>query len=558
MTIMRTLTTYIYAVLLIFLTFSCADLNEAPKDRVVSSAIFQDQELTLQYLYHIYSTMPCGYGAMAFGTAPNDAINTGMGITDLLDGSTDLLRSRANWNESNSVIIPGGMSAQWNPHDVWGQRYAVIRKCNHMLVNLNESYFSDDFKARVSAEVRFLRAYMYSDLVRRYGDIPLIVELQDVNNLDEMQVPRDPASKIYGFIEKELEYIGAKDGGLPSVMELPSSELGRVTREAALALGGRAMLYDERYEKSAWFSKQVIDTGLFSLVDDYNALFQSKGGEVSEVLFEVLYDGVNKGHSADFLYMPFSLDNGWGNQTCPTQELVDSYEMLDGSPFDWNNPEHAANPYSNRDKRLHWSIIVDGSIFKNSVIRTAYRTTPDGLGMVEGTNTGYILRKFLDETIPFEKLAIDYLGSSTSWKEIRYAEVLLNYAEAQNEIVGADQSVYDAMELVRQRAGLGGTLPEGLGQEEMREKIRHERKVELAFEGHRFWDIRRWRIAEELLHGKRFHGIKITDSGDVKNYEIFEITTSPVQVFLPKHYLMPISFNELAKNPKLGSNNEGY
>jgi hypothetical protein len=555
---MKSFTIHIYVAFFALLTFSCADLDEAPKDRIVSSAIFQDQELTLQYLYHIYSTMPCGYGAMAFGTAPQTAINTGMGITDLLDGSTDLLRSRAGWNESNSVIIPGGMSAQWNPHDVWGQRYSAIRKCNHMLVNLATSGFTDDFKNRVAAEVRFLRAYMYSDLVRRYGDVPLIVELQDVNNLEEMQVPRDPVSDIYDFIEAELEAIGAEDGGLPSAKNLPPSQLGRVTREAALALGGRAMLYAERYEKSAWFSKQVIDRGIFSLVDNYNALFQSKGGETSEVLFEVLYDGVNKGHSADFLFMPFSLDNGWGNQTCPTQELVDSYEMLDGTPFDWSNPQHAANPYENRDKRLQWSIIVDGSVFKNTVIRTAYRTTSDGLGMNEGTNTGYILRKFLDETIPFEKLAVNYLGSSTSWKEIRYAEVLLNYAEAQNEAIGADESIYNAMEVVRRRAGLGGTLPAGLDQTGMRERIRHERKVELAFEGHRFWDIRRWRIAEELLHGKRFHGIKITENDNVKNYEVFEITTSPVQVFLPKHYLMPINFNELAKNPKLGPNNEGY
>lgn len=555
---MKSLTIHIYLVLFLLLTFSCADLDELPKDRIASSSIFEDQELVLQYLYHIYSTMPCGYGAMAFGTAPNDAINTGMGITDLLDGSTDLLRSRAGWNESNSVIIPGGISAQWNPHDVWGQRYSAIRKCNHMLVSLAETNFTDEFKNRVAAEVRFLRAYMYSDLVRRYGDVPLIIELQNVNNLEEMQVPRDPVSDIYDFIDAELEALGAKDGGLPSAQNLPPAELGRVTREAALALGGRAMLYAERYEKSAWFSKQVIDRGIFSLVHDYNALFQSKGGETSEVLFEVLYDGVNKGHSADFLYMPFSLDNGWGSQTCPTQELVDSYEMLDGTPFDWNNPKHAANPYENRDKRLQWSIIVDESVFKNTVIRTAYRTTSDGLGMNEGTNTGYILRKFLDETMPFEKLAINYLGSSTSWKEIRYAEVLLNYAEAQNEAVGADESVYNAMEVVRQRAGLGGTLPSGLDQTKMRERIRNERKVELAFEGHRFWDIRRWRIAEELLHGKRFHGIKITENGDIKNYEVFEITTSPEQVFLPKHYLMPIPFDELAKNPNLGTNNEGY
>jgi len=292
---MKSLTIYIYIVFFALLTFSCADLDEAPRDRIVSSSVFKDQDLVLQYLYHIYSTMPCGYGAMAFGTAPLTPINTGMGITDLLDGSTDLLRSRAAWNESNSTIIPGGMSAQWNPFDVWGQRYSAIRKCNHMLVNLATSSFTDDFKNRVASEVRFIRAYMYFDLVRRYGDVPLIVELQDVNNLAEMQVPRDPISDIYDFIESELEAIGAEDGGLPSAVNLPPSQLGRVTREAALALGGRAMLYAERYENRHGSQNRSLIEEFSLLVDNYNALFQSKGGETKEVLFEVLYDGVIKG-----------------------------------------------------------------------------------------------------------------------------------------------------------------------------------------------------------------------------------------------------------------------
>ena len=137
------------------------------------------------------------------------------------------------------------------------------------------------------------------------------------------------------------------------------------------------------------------------LDDDYNALFQSRSGN-KEVIFEVMFDGINKGHACDNLFMPPSIDNGWGSQTNPTQELVDSYEMLDGTPFDWNK-----------------------------VIRTGYLMPDDGLGLVERTYTGYYIRKFLDETLPFEKLYFG--GSQTSWKELRLAEVLLNYAEAQNE-----------------------------------------------------------------------------------------------------------------------------
>jgi hypothetical protein len=256
--------------------------------------------------------------------------------------------------------------------------------------------------------------------------------------------------------------------------------------------------------------------------------------------------------------MPPSLDNGWGSQTNPTQELVDSYEMLDGSKFEWTNPVHAASPYTGRDKRLQASIIVDGSTFKGKVIRTAYLMPDDGLGLIERTFTGYYIRKFLDETIPFEKLS--FSGSSTSWKEIRLAEVLLNYAEAWNEANnGPDQSVYDAVNQVRNIHGGLPDLPSGLNYSQMKDRIIQERKVELAFEGHRFWDLRRWKLAESTLNNKYFHGMKITENGDgSKNYERFELNMLPRQVFLPKHYLMPINIGELEKNPNLGTNNPGY
>ena len=233
--------------------------------------------------------------------------------------------------------------------------------------------------------------------------------------------------------------------------------------------------------------------------------------------------------------------------------------MLDGSPFDWSNPEHAANPYEGRDKRLQWSIIVDGSEFKGKIIRTAYLVPDDGLGLLERTNTGYYIRKFLDETLPFEKL-VGYGGSSTSWKEIRLAEVLLNYAEALNELHGGpdpEGEAYEAMRRVRERAGLPA-LPDGLDYTAFKERVIQERKVELAFEGHRFWDLRRWRLAESVLNDKYFHGMRITeDTSGKKTYDIFEINSVPKQVFLEKHYLMPINQGEIEKNPNLLPNN-GY
>ncbi len=534
----------------------CIDLDRMPLDTISDKAVFEDEALTQAYMYNIYGYMPCGYGV---STVPGtDIVRTGgLGLTDLLDGSTDLLRSPSMWNESNGVMIPGTISAAYNPLEVWANRYEVIRKVNNLLANTGEdSALDKDFLSRVRAEARFVRAFMYFDLVRRYGAVPLIEELQDYDDPQALQVPRDPVEDIYDFIYEELKDIA--ENGLPAAAEMTAADMGRASSEAAWALNGRAMLFAERWKESAECSAKVIESGYHSLNPDYNALFQSKGGD-REVIFEVLFDGLNKGHAADLLYMPPSLDNGWGAQSCPTQELVDSYEMLDGSKFDWSNPEHAANPYEGRDKRLQWSIIVDGAEFKGKVIRTAYLEPDDGLGLVERTNTGYYIRKFLDETLPFEKL-VGYGGSSTSWKEIRLAEVLLNYAEALNELnQGPDPegNAYEAVRRVRERAGLPG-LPEGLDYSAFKERIVQERKVELAFEGHRFWDLRRWRMAEEVLNDKYFHGIRITEDDDGnKIYDVFEVNSVPRQVFLEKHYLMPINQGEIEKNPKLLPNN-GY
>ena len=534
----------------------CIDLDRMPLDTISDKAVFEDEALTQAYMYNIYGYMPCGYGV---STVPGtDIVRTGgLGLTDLLDGSTDLLRSPSMWNESNGVMIPGTISAAYNPLEVWANRYEVIRKVNNLLANTGEgSALDKDFLSRVRAEARFVRAFMYFDLVRRDGAVPLIEELQDYDDPQALQVPRDPVEDIYDFIYEELKDIA--ENGLPAAAEMTAADMGRASSEAAWALNGRAMLFAERWKESAECSAKVIESGYHSLNPDYNALFQSKGGD-REVIFEVLFDGLNKGHAADLLYMPPSLDNGWGAQSCPTQELVDSYEMLDGSKFDWSNPEHAANPYEGRDKRLQWSIIVDGAEFKGKVIRTAYLEPDDGLGLVERTNTGYYIRKFLDETLPFEKL-VGYGGSSTSWKEIRLAEVLLNYAEALNELnQGPDPegNAYEAVRRVRERAGLPG-LPEGLDYSAFKERIVQERKVELAFEGHRFWDLRRWRMAEEVLNDKYFHGIRITEDDDGnKIYDVFEVNSVPRQVFLEKHYLMPINQGEIEKNPKLLPNN-GY
>jgi len=526
-------------------------LDKKPLDIISGDAVFEDQALTESYLYNIYDYMPVGYGLYQM---EGQNVLSGLGITDLLDGSTDMLRSPSVWNESNSIMIPGVVTATYNPLETWGRSYQAIRKVHNLIAGLKTSTLDEIWKTRVTAEARFIRAFMYFDLVRRYGDVPLITDLQSFENIENLLVARTPADQVYDFIDAELSVCGAI---LPTVKDLKSTEAGRVTKEACWALNGRAMLFAKRYTKSAQNSKKVIDSGNFSLDSDYNALFQSQGGN-KEVIFEIMFNGTNKGHAFDNLFLPPSIDNGWGAQTLPTQEAVDSYEMLNGKaitdPASGYDPQ---NPYINRDKRFAASIIFEGSTVKGKVIHTGALMADDGLGLEGRTITGYYIRKFIDETIPF--VALDFNGSKTSWKELRLGEVLLNYAEAQNEAAVADASVYNAINQIRSIHGGLPALNAGLSKDQLFEKIVQERKIELAFEGHRFWDLRRWKKAEHVLHDKYMHGMRITTDAATKKliYTPFEINTLPKQVFLPKHYLMPIGLAEINKNKNLVQN-PGY
>ncbi|MGJ1410540.1 RagB/SusD family nutrient uptake outer membrane protein [Sphingobacterium thalpophilum] len=521
-------------------------LNREPLDIISSEVVFKDENLSLKYLSNLYDFMPVGFG---LHISDGNQILSGLGITDLLDGSTDLLRSPASWNESNSVMIPGLISATYNPLDVWARNYRGIRVANNILYGLSTSPLNEGFRNRVSAEARFVRAFLYFDLVRRYGDVPLITALQNFDDQEELYPKRTPKGEVYDFIDQELSAVADI---LPAKAEFTAGELGRASKEAAWALNGRVLLFAERYERSALYSAKVIEGNAYILEPDYNKLFQSYGGN-DEVIFEVMFNGTNKGHAFDNLFLPPSIDNGWGSQTLPTQEMVDSYEMLNGRMItDPQSGYDAQDPYIDRDKRFYASIVYNGSTLKGKVINTGYLQPDDGLNLTERTITGYYIRKFIDETLPFGELRFG--GSKTSWKELRLGEVLLNFAEAQNHVSGPNQAVYDAINRIREIHGGLPVLPSGLSKEDMFKRIVQERKVELAFEGHRFWDLRRWKMAEEVLNDKYFHGMKITEENGQKKYEVFELRNVPKQVFLPKHYLMPISLGELTKNTNLVPN----
>jgi hypothetical protein len=242
-------------------------------------------------------------------------------------------------------------------------------------------------------------------------------------------------------------------------------------------------------------------------------------------------------------------------RTNPTQNLVDAFEMANGKPItDPTSGYNPANPYANRDPRLALFIITNGSTFKTGTLSRAVETFEGGLDNlptnVNSTKTGYYMRKFLSEAATY-----NITGAAQRrkpWVFFRYPEVLLDYAEALNEAAGPSAEVYNAVDLIRVRGGLA-TLPIGLSQVQMRDRIRNERRVELCFEEHRFFDVRRWKIAEDVFN-QPIQGMKITKTGTTLTYTPFVVET---RVFKAANYYYPISQTEINKAPAL-EQNPGY
>jgi hypothetical protein len=416
----------------------------------------------------------------------------------------------------------------------------------------------------VEAQAKFLRAWNYMYLTEFYGDVPLVTTSL---SLEEAQTPRTPKSQIADLMMQDLDFAAAN---LP--MSYASADKGRATKGAALALKARVALYNNKFTEAAAAAQQVMGLG-YKLHANYGELFQLAGSNSEEIIFQLSYH-LDVRKNTDAVIMNSRKGSGW-SVSVPTQWLVDSYLCTDGKTIDQSPLYDEANPFENRDPRLKQSIIVPQTWFANYLFEThpdSTATTYNGTRVtnLEVTNpyatfTGYLWRKNNDET----QFTAPYNGSAMPFKLLRYAEVLLIYAEAKIELNQIDQSVLDAINQVRGRV----QMPEveaGLSQAEMRKIIRNERKVELANEGWRMFDIRRWKIAEHVLKGnlpgrknKDFWwnpGVPtINEYGHpvyAKQDQVFKVIQ--VRSFNPsRDYLWPIPQKEMDINSELNQN-PGY
>ena len=535
---------YLIVTIIMGLSFtSCNDfLDPDPTDRLSEKLFWQNEESTDLYLNSFYPYLS-SYGN--FGTSQ---FNNGL----LTEGMTDMLKygsySAGVGNANRIVFNPYFVTAdQSQGLVIWTTSYERIRRVNEFLSSMSKySSYNEDTNKRYEAQIRFIRAFLYYQLLLRTNTVIIFDKLPDGNSK-----PLSPESDCWDFVEQDLDY---------AIQNLPvqwdATRSGRITKGAALAMKSRAMLLAKRWEKARAAASEVInlqDNGslVYELNKDYKNAFKSyfDNGNKESIL-EFRYKLPAPYHSFDRDFAPGGDWANNGGSACPTQEMVEEYELATGGKADWSKWHSKTTetpPYSLLEPRFHASVLYNGASWKNRKIET-FVDGKDGYidyGFQANTNgkttTGYYLRKYLDESIA----DISTTYSAQPWIEIRLAEVYLNLAEA-CAMLGStyDKDANNAIRTIRERVKLPYTDLTG---EELMKAIRHERKVELAYEGFYYWDLRRWRMADSILDGVRFHGLKITQSGTTLTYEYIDCDKED-RKFPERFYNFPIPTTEIANN----------
>ena len=524
----------------------------------------ESDNYTLQEIQGSYNRVK-QFVTSIYGYLPSDFCNT---HGAMLDATTD---DAIHVYESSAIqrIVNGTWSANYTVDDKFAYYYNAIHDANYYLTTLSGLTFDtwengDDYQDwmqnydNYQYQVRFLRAYFYFELVRRYQNVPLITK--PLSQTETNQIEPSSAQEVLKFIINECTEIAPK---LPiKSTSIAQAENGRATRAMAMALKSRAALYaasplyntngdNAKWTEAAKASHDIIaSAGELGLgLDTYANLFKSKNYNSKEV---ILCRPTGTSKTFEQANYPMGVTGG-NTTTCPTENLASAFEMKDGRAFDWNDPTMKANPYKDRDPRFYLTIVHNGMLWPAKKAVDISEGGANGLPLTNATTTGYYLRKYVDNSISFEA------GSTTAathhnWILFRYAEVLLNYAEAMIHVNGNcdykdatyTMSAREALNAVRKRAG----IPEvaACSQDEFLTRVKHERRVEMAFEGQRFWDLRRWKNLDET---KNIYAVRITHHDGVLSYEKTLLSERSVS---NKLYFYPIANVELFKNKKLVQN----
>ncbi|PUZ26742.1 Starch-binding associating with outer membrane [Chitinophaga costaii] len=589
-------------IFLISLGFSCNKqvLNKKPLDIISDADVFKDPALINAYLTQIYYDIPV-FGNDCNASGPTDG-DGGWHAFDINDVSDESFPQFRDWNPSNAFSFKyGNLNINGGLLDWWG--YNTVREINQFLEKLPTSPLPEDEVKSKLAEARFLRAFCYFSMVKRYGGIPLITKVQNANDPDSTLFPaRETEQHVYDFILSEIDAI-ADD--LPEVVN--GDNIGRPSKYAALALKSRAALYaasiaqfgnvqlngvvgipaslaNSYYQASYNASQAIIKSNKYSLytgdadkVTNFRNIFLVKNN--SEVIFAKRHDNVNQatggnGWGVDFFNCPRPQAWGRGLYEQAYLEFAESFEHVDGTPGTLDRAAIQSKLlttdelWANKDPRFYATFYTQNTSWKGGTLDFhAGIRLPDGTIKTDGAyngiaatgnqdyqGTGIGILKYLDES--HDNMAGSNSGWATSqqdWLIFRYAEILLNNAEAAFELGNKDDALH-SINQIRDRAGIAPLT------DITRDKIHHERKVELAFEGQRYWDVRRWRTAVNDL-SVRWSGIRYILDATTGKYQIQIINnvdgSSNIPQFRQENYYLPLTLQRTSNNPKL-LENPGY
>ncbi|MFK8275138.1 RagB/SusD family nutrient uptake outer membrane protein [Capnocytophaga cynodegmi] len=513
------------------------NLDKEPQDKIFSDSFWKSENDVKLALMGCYAYIPASV---------YNAYN---------DGYADNSYCQYPWESKATIVSAGDIT----DNDDFGYSFVGLRRFNYFLDNIDNAPVSDALKKQTKAEVRTLRAWFYFNLASKFGDVPLIKNY--ISETEEGQVPPTPEKEVINFVINELTE------SIPDLPTAPSVK-SRLGQAAGYTIKARVHLFYGQYAEVVEATKAIMNMGydLFKLKanlseekDDYSTFITFTDNTHKQKFYdglrsyEKLFWDENKNNEEVILNQEFIEDNfnyislyllssnaggGWSSIT-PTVDMVNAYWKADGTSFTPpTDSERKANyndgkfnsayleEFKNRDTRLYASILYPGAIWNDVLGDNTFVWQNNGKAS-NTSKTGYNYRKMVD---PNETI----YRKSNDFPLIRYAEILLMYAEAQNEVAGADGSVYDALNKIRNRVGMPDVTA-GLSKEAMRDVIRNERRIELACEGHRWNDIRRWGISSQVM--KDIHSIQ----GELAQKRRWE----------DKYIRLPFPISAIDRNPKL-------
>ncbi|MCW0483884.1 RagB/SusD family nutrient uptake outer membrane protein [Gaoshiqia sediminis] len=532
---------YSVGIVAMFLAFftSCNDLDLAPTNKFTDLNYWTSPEKASAVLNMAYSQM---FGANYFFA--NERL------------SDNLYEGRGNTDEK--IITSGQADAALGRFaNEWRNSYEGIKTCHTFLENVDIVPNMDEtLKARMKAEARFIRAFLFFRLTSQYGDVPLFeqnLSLEEANN-----IARSPKSDVLDFVRKELNEVATI---LPVKEEYASFDNGRISKGAAMTLLARTYLYENDWTNVASICEEIMDGtyGQYELFPSYSGLFMPENEYNDEVILDLGYVLIERTWSEFYDAIPISV-GGRINAFAPTQELVDAYIMKNGKNIsDANSGYNEDNPYVNRDPRFEATIVYHGYQWTKGDGTTSTIYIKPGSSEAAGasnldeyagpgqnsTGTGYYLRKYFDPTAPVG------VAAGLNLILMRYADVLLMYAEAKNELGQMDETIWNkTIRVLRVRAGFTDADALDYPAGDLREIIRRERRIELAIEGLRLFDIRRWGTIETVMNGNP-HGAKFA-AGNTQYIQLDQRKFDSERDYL---FAIPQSQRDINKNL---TQNPGY